>query len=65
MQLDYEEIRRYLDSRSGAPVEIQEVRQLGKDDVRGAEAIKQFGFGRPLMVTYQSGEQISQIVIHR
>jgi hypothetical protein len=65
MQIHTAEIRRYLESRLDAPVEIQEIRQLGKEEIRGAEGIKQFGFGRPLMVTYQSGEQISQIVLHR
>lgn len=65
MQLNFTELRRYLESQSGAPAKLLEVRQLGNDNVRGNEAIKHFGFGKPLLVRYQAGEQESHIVIHR
>jgi hypothetical protein len=64
MQIEYPEIQAYLERLHSASVAIQEVRQLGSP-ARGAEAIKQFGFGRPISVRYQVGEKTEQIVIHR
>lgn len=64
MQIDYPEIQAYLERRHGASVTVHEVRQLGSDS-RGAEAIKQFGFGRPIRVKYEVAEKTEQIVIHR
>lgn len=58
------ELRQYLESRTGEPVEIQEVRQL-RGEAAGAAALKQFGYGRPLLVDYQAGDQRVREVIHR
>ena len=48
-QIEPEELKRYLERRVGVPVRIQELRQL-RGEAEGAAALKQFGYGRPLLV---------------
>lgn len=57
------ELKRYLKERSGTTVQIKDVRQLG-GDVTDAAALKQFGYGRPLLVDYQAKDQEVQVVFH-
>jgi hypothetical protein len=59
-----EELRQYLQKRMGALVEIQELGQL-HGEARGAAALKQFGYGRPLLVHYQVGGRQVREVFHR
>jgi len=59
IQFERSELERYLEKRSGTVVQIKDVRQLGSD-VTGA-ALKQFGYGRPLLVDYQTGAQEVQL----
>ena len=63
IQFEGSELERYLEERSGTVVQIKDVCQLGSD-VTGA-ALKQFGYGRPLLVDYQTGAQEVQVVFHR
>jgi len=58
------ELRSYLEARTGDPVEIQELRQL-RGDAAGAGALKQFGYGRPLLVDYRVGDRQVREVVHR
>jgi len=58
------ELKQYLEERVGAPVQIREIRQL-RGETRGAAALKQFGYGRPLLVDYRAGDQEVQEVFHR
>jgi hypothetical protein len=58
-----DQLSRYLQDRHGAPVEIETIRELGGENT-GAEALKQFGYGRPILVTYRAGEQRLQEVFH-
>lgn len=54
MRLDHDALKRYLHKRHGASIEIESMRQLG-GDARGEAALKQFGYGRPVLVTYRAG----------
>lgn len=56
-------LEKYLEQRHGAAVMIEEVRELGSD-ASGPDALKQFGYGRPLLVTYEAGGQQRQEVFH-
>jgi hypothetical protein len=64
MEFEIEEIKRYLEERSGATVEIDDVRQLG-GEAKGATALKQFGYGRPFLVSYRVGGGEKGVVFHR
>ncbi|MEJ2736065.1 MAG: phosphotransferase, partial [Anaerolineae bacterium] len=63
-RIEPEELKRYLEKRVGAPVQIQELRQL-RGEARGAAALKQFGYGRPLLVQYRVYDQEVREVLHR
>ncbi len=51
MSLDIQEIREYLEKRHSMNVEIEQVKQLG-GEATGAAAIKQYGYGHPLLISY-------------
>ncbi|MDX1687584.1 MAG: phosphotransferase [Candidatus Promineifilaceae bacterium] len=53
----------YLQERHGARIYIESMRQLG-GDASGEAALKQFGYGRPVLVTYQAGERLREEVFH-
>jgi hypothetical protein len=57
-------IRRYLEGRTGKPVEIQNARELG-GEAKGAAALKRFGYGRPLLIAYRVDGQEVREVLHR
>lgn len=57
-------ITRYLHERHGTPVDIQSIRELNGQPT-GNETLKQFGYGRPLLVTYQVGNEEKREVFHR
>jgi len=57
-------LQHYLETRHGSPVTIEEVRELG-GDATGSTALKQFGYGRPLLVVYRVGERKLEEVFHR
>ncbi len=62
--MDPRELTAYLSSRAGIEVELGEVRELG-GETSGAAALKGFGYGRPLLVSYRVGSQEEKIVLHR
>ncbi len=64
LEIEPGELRRYLEARTGEPVEILELRQL-RGDISGATALKQFGYGNPLLVCYRLGDQQQREVLHR
>ncbi len=53
----------YLQERHGAAIHIESMRQLG-GDASGEAALKQFGYGRPVLVTYRAGERRREEVFH-
>lgn len=57
-------IQTYLGQREAAPVELVEIRELG-GEAAGSAALKQFGYGRPLLVRYEASGQARSVVIHR
>lgn len=59
-----EALRRYLEARTGEQVEILGLRQL-RGDATGATALKQFGYGSPLLVNYRAGDRLQREVFHR
>jgi len=61
---ELEALARYLEERSGGPVQIHKVRQLG-GEATGAAALKRFGYGRPLLVDYRAGDRRHREVFHR
>lgn len=48
-------LERYLQERHGAAIEIESMEQLG-GEASGEAALKQFGYGRPVLVMYRAGE---------
>lgn len=60
---DTEIIQTYLERKSDQKVHISEMRQLG-GDATDSEALKQFGYGHPLLITYQIDHQEKQVVFH-
>jgi hypothetical protein len=64
MELTLENIQTYLQAQTGQPVTIQQMRQLG-GATTGREALKQFGYGRPLLIEYQLEGCQKKIVIHQ
>jgi hypothetical protein len=64
LQFELHELEQYLEERSGTAVQIEDVRQLGSA-VTGADALKQFGYGRPLLVDYQADDRKVRVVFHR
>lgn len=62
--IEVDQIERYLRARHGRPVEIEDVREL-RGDAEGASALKQFGYGRPLLIEYRVGAQALREVLHR
>lgn len=64
MEFELAEVKKYLENRFRKEVEIEEVKQLtGKST--GAEALKQFGYGRPILVSCGVGDQTERLVFHR
>lgn len=64
MEFELAEIKKYLEKHFQKEVEIEEVRQLaGK--AAGAEALKQFGYGRPFLVSCKVDDRKEQLVFHR
>jgi len=63
MQIKLPQIQRYLEEKTGGPVQIDEASPLGGDDTNH-EAIKQFGYGRPWLISYRSGELKEKLVFH-
>lgn len=64
MQFNETSLKAYLESRFGDAVEIDSIRQLtGKGGA--AEALKQFGYGRPFLVSFKSGGANRRLVFHR
>ncbi|MFO7708808.1 MAG: phosphotransferase [Desulfobacterales bacterium] len=64
--MKFEEInlKSYLEAQFGDNVEISEILQLtGKDGK--SEALKQFGFGRPFLVSCKIGKSNRRLVFHR
>lgn len=64
MKFDLTILKQYLVERSGTGVDIQEVRQLD-GEATGTTALKQFGYGKPLLVSYQVGNQQENLVFHQ
>ncbi|MGD0916003.1 MAG: phosphotransferase [Thermodesulfobacteriota bacterium] len=64
IQFDFTELKRYLGERSNSPVQIDDIHQLG-GEVTGDTALKQFGYGRPIFVSYRVGKREEQVVFHR
>jgi hypothetical protein len=62
--LGLEALKQYLEKRAGAPIHIQEFCQL-RGEAKGAAALKQFGYGRPLLVEYRFDGRQSREVFHR
>jgi hypothetical protein len=64
MEFELAEVKKYLENRFQKEVKIEEVKQLtGKST--GAEALKQFGYGRPILVSCGVGDQTERLVFHR
>ncbi|MFW5942070.1 MAG: phosphotransferase family protein [Chloroflexota bacterium] len=62
-RLQIEQFLRYLRARHDAEAHVEQVQELG-GEATGAAAIKQFGYGRPLLITYQVAGQRHQEVLH-
>jgi hypothetical protein len=64
VRLDPLELKSYLEARFGEPVVINAIRELTGQGGE-AEALKQFGYGRPFRVACKIGTADRQLVIHR
>jgi hypothetical protein len=64
VRLDPLDLKSYLETRFGDTVEISAISQLtGK--AGAAEALKQFGYGRPFLVSCKIGDASRRLVFHR
>lgn len=61
MQLDLSEVQRYLEGRHSGKVEIEQVKQLG-GEATGAAALKQYGYGHPLLIAYRVEGRLEKAV---
>lgn len=61
--IEHDALVAWLEDQAGAPVEIIELREL-HGDARGAAALKQFGYGRPIRVSYRVGDDEESAVLH-
>ena len=64
LKLDEIHLQHYLQDLTGASVEIKTIKQLGSE-ISGEEALKQFGFGRPLCICFQIRDSEERVVLHR
>ncbi|MGC9334918.1 MAG: aminoglycoside phosphotransferase family protein, partial [Anaerolineae bacterium] len=64
MEFDLEQVQDYLCTRVGEPVEVLDIRQL-KGEATGEQALKQFGYGQPIMVRYAADDREERVVFHR
>jgi len=64
VRFDETNLKSYLETRFGDAVEIGDIRQLtGKGG--GTQALKQFGYGRPFLVSCRIGDAKRRLVFHR
>jgi hypothetical protein len=63
MTLKFEELKEYLEEEFGAVVHLKDIRQLGSETT-GAAALKQFGYGQPMLVSYLVEGQERRSVFH-
>jgi thiamine kinase-like enzyme len=63
-ELEEKYIAEYLSKVTQRPVQIEQIVELGGDS-EGAAALKGFGYGRPLHITYLEGEQRKEGVLRR
>jgi hypothetical protein len=64
MNFDLAILQNYLAALTGQTVEITAVDELS-GDAKGAEALKAFGYGRPLRVAFQQAGQTERVVLHQ
>lgn len=64
IRLHWAEIQAYLADLTGSEVHLLEMQELG-GATSGAAALKQFGYGRPLLVAYRAGGCEAKVVFHR
>jgi hypothetical protein len=62
--IEPEALKQYLEERSGVPIQIQQLHEL-RGQAKGATALKQFGYGRPLLVEYRVNDRPVREVFHR
>ena len=63
-RIEPEALKRYLEERAGVPVQIQQLHEL-RGQAKGVTALKQFGYGRPLLVEYRVDGRRVREVFHR
>jgi thiamine kinase-like enzyme len=63
-RIEVEKLQQCLEERVGAPVQIHRVKELS-GAARGTDALKQFGYGRPLLVEYGAEGREYREVFHR
>ncbi len=63
MELNFDILERYLHQRHAAPILLESVQELG-GPASGEIALKQFGYGRPLLVHYCAGGEAYREVFH-
>jgi thiamine kinase-like enzyme len=62
--MESQAIEQYLERRSGETVRVEEIRELG-GEATGEGALKQFGYGKPLLILYRINSGEERIVLHR
>lgn len=63
IRLKHGEIAAYLEEMAGCEVQILKMGELG-GETRGTAALKQFGYGRSLLVVYRAGWREAKVVFH-
>ena len=62
--IEPEALKQYLEERAGVPIQIQQLHEL-RGQAKGVTALKQFGYGRPLLVEYCVDDHPVREVFHR
>jgi hypothetical protein len=62
--IEPEALKQYLEERAGVPIQIQQLHEL-RGQAKGVTALKQFGYGRPLLVEYCVDDRPVREVFHR
>lgn len=62
--VNLEQLVAYLTQISGEQVEVERTRELGAEQ-EGPQALKAFGYGRPILVSYRVGGEARRVVLHR
>src|SRR5204862_5402968 len=64
MQLEQTNLETYLAQWLGQPVQLERIHELGGDG-SGANALKAFGYGRPVCIDYRTAQGVQRVILRQ